>query len=41
MLVPSLSSEEGRIFTINKTTNGKEVPEVAKTRNFARENTRK
>jgi hypothetical protein len=38
---PSRSIEEGRIFTVNKTTNGEEVLEVAKTRNFATEKTRK
>jgi hypothetical protein len=38
---PSRSTEEGRIFTINKTTNGEEVLEVAKMQNFAREKTRK
>jgi len=41
MMGPSRSTDEGRIFTINKTTNGKGVLEVAKTRNFARQKTRK
>jgi hypothetical protein len=41
MMGPSRSTEEERIFTINKTTNGEEVLEVAKMRNFAREKTRK